>query len=73
MLHQLWAQYKDSGHSPMLIFTASLLNAIVVPGIFMNIGIFLISFKYKQKLTQPFSVKKAPNLALGKWCRFHYN
>ncbi|KAL3104504.1 hypothetical protein niasHT_028927 [Heterodera trifolii] len=45
--YQLWVQYKDSGHSPMLIFTASLLNAIVVPGIFMNIGILLITFKYR--------------------------
>ncbi|KAL3073100.1 hypothetical protein niasHT_035376 [Heterodera trifolii] len=53
--YQLWVQYKDSGHSPMLIFTASLLNAIVVPGIFMNIGILLITFKYRQKLIQPFS------------------
>ncbi|KAL3088122.1 hypothetical protein niasHS_009408 [Heterodera schachtii] len=44
--YQLWVQYKDSGHSRMLIFTALLLNAIVVPGIFMNIGILLITFKY---------------------------
>ncbi|KAL3084821.1 hypothetical protein niasHT_031706 [Heterodera trifolii] len=28
--YQLWVQYKDLGHSPMLIFTASLLNAIVL-------------------------------------------
>uniref|UniRef100_A0A914I353 G-protein coupled receptors family 1 profile domain-containing protein n=1 Tax=Globodera rostochiensis TaxID=31243 RepID=A0A914I353_GLORO len=45
--YQLWAEYKDVGPSTLLIFTAALLNLVVVPGIFMNIAIIFVTIKYR--------------------------